>query len=424
MSNIKKAPFFHWLIVAACCGFSAVTAGLAVNSMGVFYLPVATELGVGVGDVSLYQTIMNIVQGLLSAVVVRVMKKVRLRTMVTAAAAVGAACYLLMSFGTAIWHFYLVAVLLGTANGFTGVIVGNVVIENWFEKRLGTAMAVYMAVAGVVGAVLSPVFAALIESMGWRSVYRIAAALEVLLLLPAILVVRLKPEEFGMKRYGEGDGTAGGKKKRRLPLIPAEQKYGLRSSGTVLLYATACLCAFAATLSLHLSGYAHSIGRTAAFGASMISAGMIGNIATKLAAGLISDRLGAARSTIILLLFSGAGCLVLALFPSAPDLILYVAAFATGGFFAVTGVSNISLVRERFKAEEFARIVAYMAIVRMAFQAVSFSAIGYSYDIFGTYAPAMITGALIACAGILFMILIMRRKQNKLRSPVNDDKIV
>ena len=400
---IKKN--FHWVTVAACCGFSAVTAGLAVNSMGVFYLPVANELGVGVGDISLYQTIMNIVQGLLSPVVVRVMQKLRLRTMVTAAVAVGAACYLLLSFGTAVWHFYLVAVLLGTANGFTGVIVGNVVIENWFEKRLGTAMAVYMAVAGVIGAILSPVFAALIESIGWRSVYRIAAALEVIFLLPAILTVRLKPAELGMKRYGEGE-AAQKKKRGCTPVLAEAEKAGLRSGKTVLLYATACLCAFAATLSLHLSGYAHSIGRSAAFGASMISAGMIGNIATKLAAGVISDRIGAARSTVLLLLLSGTGCLTLAVFPAAPDFVLYAAAFTTGGFFAVTGVSNLALVRERFKAAEFAKIVAYMAIVRMALQAISFSAIGYSYDLTGTYAPAMFTGAGIAAVSILFTQLI------------------
>ena len=47
-----------------------------------------------------------------------------------------------------------------------------------------------------------------------------------------------------------------------------------------------------------------------------------------------------------------------------------------------------------------------MAIVRMALQAISFSAIGYSYDLTGTYAPAMFTGAGIAAVSILFTQLI------------------
>ncbi|MBO4288549.1 MAG: MFS transporter [Lachnospiraceae bacterium] len=400
---------YHWVIVAVCCGFSGVAAGLAVNCMGVFYLPVSKELGVGVGDISFYLTIMNIVQGLLSAVVVRVMKRVPLRLMLAIAAAVGTGCYLLMSLGTSVWHFYLVAVLLGAANAFTGMIVGNVVIANWFDKKMGTATAIFMALAGVIGAVLSPVFAALIESIGWRSVYRIAAAIEVILLLPAILLVRLTPGELGMKKYGEGEAP-GPEKKIRIIALPEERKFGLRSLGTVMLYLIACLVSFAATISQHLSSYASSIGKSPAFGAALISASMIGNIVTKLAAGVIGDRLGSVRATVILLLTAGSGCLVLGLMSGSADIVLYTAAFATGGFYAVTGVSNLSMVKERFRAAEFARIVAYMNIARMVPQAVSHSAIGYSFDIFGSYRPAMLLCVGIAAAGIAASLLIARLK--------------
>ena len=403
---------YHWVIVAVCCGFSGVAAGLAVNCMGVFYLPVSKELGVGVGDISFYLTIMNIVQGLLSAVVVRVMKRVPLRLMLAAAAAVGTGCYLLMSVGTSVWHFYLVAVFLGAANAFTGMIVGNVVIANWFEKKMGTAMAIFMALAGVLGAVLSPVFAALIESIGWRNVYRLAAAIEVMLLLPAILLVHLKPEELGMKKYGEGE-EADTKKKLKAIVLPEEKKFGMKSAGTVMLYLIACLASFAATISQHLSGYAASIGRSPAFGASLISASMVGNIVTKLAAGVIGDRLGSVRATVILLLSAGTGCLVLGLLPLSGDPVLYAAAFATGGFYAVTGVSNLSMVKERFKALEFARIIAYMNIARMVPQAISHSAIGYSYDLFGSYRPAMLLCTGIAVVGIAASLLIARLKSGK-----------
>ena len=400
---------YHWIIVPVCCGFSGVAAGLAVNSMGVFYLPVSKELGVGVGDISFYLTIMNIVQGLLSVLVVRVMKRVPLRLMLAVAAAVGTGCYVLMSLGTSVWHFYLVAVLLGAANAFTGMIVGNVVIENWFDKKMGTAMAIFMALAGVIGAVLSPVFAALIESIGWRNVYRIAAAIEVLLLLPAILLVRLTPGELGLKKYGEGEERAA--KKKTGILIPEEQKFGMKSFGTVMLYLIACLASFTATISQHLSGYGASIGRSPTFGATLISASMIGNIVTKLAAGVLGDRLGAIRSSVIILLTAGAGCLVLGLLPFSADIVLYAAAFATGGFYAITGVSNLSMVKERFRAVEFARIIAYMNIARMVPQAISHSAIGYSYDIFGTYRPAM-----LICAGIAVVCIAASLAISRLRA--------
>gem|GEM_PF-6636073 len=68
------------------------------------------------------------------------------------------------------------------------------------------------------------------------------------------------------------------------------------------------------------------------------------------------------------------------------------------------------MVKERFRAEEFAKIIAYMNIMRMVPQAISHSAIGYSYDIFGSYRPAMLLCAGIGAVGIAASLMIARLK--------------
>ena len=402
---------YHWVTVALCCGLSGTVLGVSSNSMGVFYLPVARELGVGVGDVALYLTIMSATFGLLAPVVVRHMKKIPLRLMLGAATVMIALCYVLLANATAIWQFYAIALLLGVSHAYNGLIVGNVVLGNWFEKKLGTATGLFMGIAGIIGAVLSPIFASLIASIGWRPVYLIAGGLIVLFMLPAVLFMRATPEEMGLKKYGADE--AEGKKKSGFSLeLTEEQKYPQKSSAAVWLLLLSGLTAFAAVMCQHFSAFAESVGYTASFGAMMISVGMIGNIVTKVAGGVLSDALGSVRATAAFLIAAIAGCLAMAWMPGLIP-VLFVSAFLISSYFSTSGVTNLSMIKERFKAADYARICAVMSIFRSIGAAVAYSVIGYSYDFFGSYNPALY---FCAALGAVSLIGVMRIAQGQRRA--------
>ena len=399
---------YHWVTVALCCGMSGVVLGVSSNSMGVFYLPVSRELGVGVGDVALYLTIMSATFGLLAPLVVRHMKKVPLRLMLGCGTALAVLCYVLLANAASVWQFYVIALVLGVAHAYTGLIVGNVVIGNWFDKMLGTATGLFMGIAGIIGAILSPVFSSLIEKIGWRPVYLIAGGLVALFMLPAVLFLHKTPEEVGLEKYGAGDAAQAAKKGFSLQLTE-EQKYPQKSSATIWLYVLSGLTAFAACMCHHLSAYSESIGFTAAFGAMMISVGMVGNIVTKVASGVLSDAIGSIRGTAVFLIAAIVGCLAMVLIPGIPA-VMFVSGFLISSYFATSGVSNLSMIKERFKAADYARICAVMSIFRSIGAAVAYSLIGYSYDFFGTYAPALI-GCAVMGAVSLFGIMLIQKGQ-------------
>lgn len=395
---------FHWVTVALCCGLSGTVLGVSSNSMGVFYLPVSRELGVGVGDVALYLTIMSATFGLLAPVVVRHMKRIPLRLMLGIGTAGAAVSYVLLANAAAIWQFYAIGLLLGVAHAYTGLIVGNVVLGNWFEKKLGTATGLFMGIAGIIGAVLSPVFSGLIEKIGWRPVYLIAGALTVLLMLPAVLFMRATPEEMGLTKYGADES---GQKKRgaSAPALPEQQKYPQKSSATVWLYLLSGLTAFAACMCHHLSAFSESIGYTAAFGAMMISVGMVGNIVTKVAGGMLADMIGSVRATAAFLIAAIAGCLMMAWVPGVA-VVLFVGGFLCSSYFSTSGVTNLSMIKERFKAADYAKICAVMSIFRSIGAAVAYSVIGYSFDFFGTYSPALYFCAALGAVSLAGVVLI------------------
>ncbi len=400
---------YHWVTVALCCGMSGVVLGVSSNSMGVFYLPVSRELGVGVGDVALYLTIMSATFGLLAPLVVRHMKKIPLRLMLGLGTALAVLCYVLLSMAMRVWQFYVIALVLGVAHAYTGLIVGNVVIGNWFEKKMGTATGLFMGIAGIIGAVLSPIFSALIERIGWRPVYLIAGGLVALFMLPAVLFLHKDPEEVGLAKYGADEVAQTAKRGFTLALTE-EQKYPQRSSATIWLYVLSGLTAFAACMCHHLSAFSESIGFTAAFGAMMISVGMVGNIVTKVVSGMLSDAIGSVRATAVFLIAAIVGCLAMAMVPGIPA-VLFVSGFLISSYFATSGVSNLSMIKERFKAADYARICAVMSIFRSIGAAVAYSLIGYSYDFFGTYVPALI-GCAVMGAVSLFGIMLIKKGQD------------
>ena len=405
-SSVKK--HYHWITVALCCGMSGVVLGVSSNSMGVFYLPVSRELGVGVGDVALYLTIMSATFGLLAPLVVRHMKKIPLRLMLGLGTGLAVLCYVFLSMATKVWQLYVIALVLGIAHAYTGLIVGNVVIGNWFEKKMGTATGLFMGIAGIIGAVLSPIFSALIQKIGWRPVYLIAGGLVALFMLPAILFLHKTPEEMGLEKYGADDKSLAAKKGFVLQLTE-EQKYPQKSSATIWLYVLSGLTAFAAVMCQHLSAFSESIGYTAAFGAMMISVGMVGNIVTKVAGGVLADAIGSVRATAVFLIAAIVGCLAMAWVPQIAA-VLFVGGFLCSSYFSTSGVTNLSMIKERFKAADYARICAVMSIFRSIGAAVAYSIIGYSYDFFGTYNPALYFCAALGAVS-LFGIMLIKKGQ-------------
>jgi cyanate permease len=86
--------------------------------------------------------------------------------------------------GPHVWQFYLSCLVLGVVGNGAAHLSYSRSIATWFQKRLGTALAIVMVGAGL-GAMLLPLFAqAVISGFGWRSAYGALAGLALLLGFP------------------------------------------------------------------------------------------------------------------------------------------------------------------------------------------------------------------------------------------------
>lgn len=106
-------------------------------------------------------------------------------------------------------HFYILSFLIGLSFISTTSIPMTMMINNWFIKSRGLATSLAFAGVSAGGFILSPVVTWLLTNFGWQRAYLIyGIILLVIAVVMGLFVIRLKPEDMGMKPYGYEEAAA------------------------------------------------------------------------------------------------------------------------------------------------------------------------------------------------------------------------
>ena len=392
----------HLLVLVAMCGLIASGVGLVTNVAGIFFDPVATELGIGKGQVSLTLTICNICFALGGMLAPFFMKAKSPKPLLIAATAALAGSTAALSVAHSIGVIYALCVVRGFAAGVVGMVFATSVLNNWFVEGIGLVTSIAFGCSGIAGAVFSPVMTSVIASSGWRMGYVVMAALTVALNLPAILFLKsVTPEGCGLKALGAGKAT------EATPAASAEATAENAGSISALLFllvlAYAVICSALTAMPQHFPGMAESFGM-GALGATMLSFAMIANTAGKVLLGVLVDRFGA-RISILVYCTLIALSLVLLLFVHSKGAM--IVASALFGLCYALGTVGISLTtREVFGPANYTRVYPTCSLGGNFANATFSSIIGFMYDFSGGYvltlwmmlALAIVTAVLIVMA--------------------------
>lgn len=377
----------------------AVSLGLFTNAYGVFYTPLAEKLGTGRGAVAMHATIAGMVTAFSQPLMVRLLDKVRLQWLILTGMVLMAGTTVLTAPADSVWLLDLIGVVRGIGIGCCYVPVVTTVLGNWFFKSYGLISGITLSFSGLSGAILSQVLTGMLSRYGMQSTLLIVTGGIIVLLLPALLFVRARPEDAGLRPYGEKE-TPAASGDTISPALPMK-------SGTVLLII--CLAGASSALLFsfpqHLTSYTQTLGLGAGIGAAMMSAVMIGNILSKLLSGVLADLIGAFRGAAVFLSVSTLAMLVLLLCPRSYAVLL-IAAFFLGSAYAYSSVGLANVTRAVFGSGGYGKAFSIVNAVSCVSSSVLLSVIGFSYDLTGGYrlasAASVACGALgLVCTGIL-----------------------
>jgi len=379
---------------------AAAVGGGAMWSIVVLLPAMEAEFGVDRGEASLAYSATMIGFALGSLGVGRSVDRFGIGPAMGVSALVAALAYA----GSALTGNFLVLAalqfLIGVGGAATfGPLVAD--ISLWFGRRRGVAVAVVAAGNYLAGVVWPLVLAPLVETHGWREATWVLAAAMVLLLGPLSLLLHAR-----VPADAEGEAAAAAQAARR--------SAGFTPGGlqALLCVAGIACCLAMATPQIHVVAMCVDLGYGPTAGAGMLSLMLAGGIVSRLASGVIADKIGGAPT---LLIGSVGQMISLALYLPFDGLVpLYIVSLIFGLSQGGVIPSYAIIVREMLPAREAGARVGLVIMATIFGMAAGGWMAGWIHDLSGSYKMAFLNGVAwnaVNIALISFLIL----KANKAR---------
>jgi MFS family permease len=367
-----------WWRLAASLALSTM-GGIGLWSVVVSLPAIQAEFGVDRGGASLPYTATMVgfaVGGVL-------MGRLADRFGVMAPAIVGTlmlgAGYVAAASAATLWQFLLAQALLigmlGSSATF-GPLVADVSL--WFRRRRGIAVAIVASGNYLAGTIWPPALQAAIEAVGWRQAHIGIGVLCVLTMVPLALTLRRRApvEDAGVPLSARDIADT-------LRLSPAALQ--------VLLVIAGLACCIAMSMpQVHIVAYCADLGYGPARGAQMLSLMLGLGVVSRLASGLIADRIGGVGT---LMLGSSLQCLALLFYLPFDGLAsLYVVSALFGLSQGGIVPSYALIVRDYFPAREAGARISLVLMATIVGMAIGGWMSGAIYDLTGSYQAAFLNG--------------------------------
>lgn len=376
----------HWLVLACACGMAAASIGLSINVIGVFYTPVSEALNIYRGSFAFHNTIASIAMAFVSLIIPQLIYRIGWKPALAVGIALGVIGTSGMGFTTNLTAFYILGALRGAGTALFAMVPLTMIVNGWFEEKNGLAMSLSFGMSGIAGAILSPIFTALIEQAGWDVAFIIKGLVIGAFCLPALLYpYALNPREEGYLPYGHDPEEAvkqANLKKKELP------PFSYASIAFIALFIFSFLHTNIIGMSQHLPGFGESLGMSPLVGGWMMSAAMIGNITFKLIIGVLADKIGIVRSTLLMMGLNVLAIVLLITWQQPIPLVIHSWLFGT--MFCIPAVAFPLLSNQFFGRAAATRVYPVLTFAMGIGGAISVTIIGYIFDFTGSYQAAFL----------------------------------
>jgi len=273
-------------------------------------------------------------------------------------------------------------------------------VSRWFDRRRGSALALISSGSFLAGAIWPSIFERAIAYAGWRHAMLYYAAVELIVIVPAAIIVLEAPPESPLRFTA----SSAARSRDRVLGWPPNLVFVLQAC------AIFTCCVPMSMPQAHLVAYCSDLGISPVHGAAMLSVLLAMAFISRQVWGAMSDRLGGLYT-----MLAGSACQTVGLAAfllTQNELGLFAVSAAFGFGFSGLVPANILASRELFPVGEAYWRIPTLLLCSGTGMATGGWIGGVLYDHFGYYAPAFATG--VAVSMINFMIistLAFRRSQ-------------
>jgi sugar phosphate permease len=201
-----KRIYYGWKMVAAGSGLQFLQAALLQYSFGAYVAVIQEERGWSKTSLSGAAALHQVEAALLGPVLGWVIDRFGAQGLIRAGVLVFGAGMMLLSFSHSLIGFYGAFIVVALGLSLCGFFPLNVALINWFERKRARALST-MALGLAFGGIAVPLVAWSLQEFGWRATAFGSGVIAILIGLPLAMVIRRRPEDYGLVIDGVAAAT-------------------------------------------------------------------------------------------------------------------------------------------------------------------------------------------------------------------------
>jgi MFS family permease len=403
---------FYGFVIAIAAFFVLFSTYGVRFAYGVFFKPMAQELGFNAATTSAAYAISFFLEGVFSLVSGGLADRFGPRIVLSFSIILVFSGYCLMPLVHSQWQLFLIyGVIIGVGMGAMFVPLVSMTAR-WFNARRNLMTGLVASGAGAGMLIVPSVTAVLINSHGWRTTFVIMGVFVLAIVLPAVQFMVRDPASIGAAPFGENREFHGSKSK--------PQGYSFKEALRIPQFWIIFIMVFwfgifIMSYNVHIVPDAINSGMSSTRAANVLATTGALMIAGRIILGTIADKTGNKPIFILCFLLSALALFFIAFVPAhwAFFVLAVLIGFAQGGI----GTSQSPLVASLFGLKAHGLIFGCIGFGFTIGAALGPLLTGYIFDLTGSYHIALLICAAASVVALLFAFLIKPEHRVRLETP-------
>lgn len=376
----------------------ATVAGVGMWAMIVVLPFVQAEFGISRAEASMPYTVMMCGFAFGTIVLGRMADRTGIATPILIAGACLGAGFVLAGLSSNLYIFAAAHALLigvGAGTGFAPMMAD---ISHWFIKRRGFAVVIVASGNYLAGTIWPLMMNVAIPHLGWRGTYIAIGLIVAGIVLPLAFLLRARPSAQTMANAAAATDSA----RADLGMSPAMLQALLTCAGF------AC-CVAMSMPQVHIVAYCGDLGYGVARGAEMLSLMLGLGIISRVASGLLADRIGGSATLLIGSMMQGVALVLYLFFDGLTSLYIVSGIFGLfqGGIVPMYAV----ICREFLPPKEAGGRIGVVISATIFGMAFGGYISGVIYDATNSYQAAFLNGVLWNCINLAIVGWLFWKRQ-------------
>ncbi len=399
-----RPVFYGWWLLAGSVVAMALGSGVSFWSFGLYISPLEEEFGWSRAQVSLGFSVSLAISGLTGPLIGRWIDARGPRQAIIVGATLTAATYVLLATTSELWQWYAYNSINAVFRQMMFFIPFQALISRWFDRRRGIALGILGTGFSLGGFVVVPLMRLVIDQVGWDGSFIISGIAVVGVFVPiGLLLVRNSPADVGTVPDGEPSTGDEPYEPRALTGLTLG-----RALSTPLFWvlALAMMLFFYGLFGwlVHMVPFYESVGISRGVAAALVSIAAGFGIVTRLAFGLLADRIRRIETVAMgMLAFLMAGVTVLLLDSGTAGIAVFIVFWVVGS--GGGPLLEPLLLTRAFGLAHFGAILGAFIVVETIGFIISPALAGVIFDSTGSYnwVLVMFLGAFAASFALFYL---------------------